>query len=273
MGTKLDADLRGRPDDPNQPRPVGDIAGQFAGSATAVMRLDDRFEYGEEVPIRIVPAACEELPLEGGLYWSGIEVTVDIQRLRAAYSDPGGQNAERYFIVAALEPAEWGWCVAAPLRGENKHLKTAERDREIRAKLRAGRSLRELDWDPFLRDRGRYAARLNDPISLHYACGYNLDNGFLIGNAPAGLEQAEWRFGVCPLASLRALGLEEHVARERIAPRTSLVRTPRVAFADLAQAAALFACAGRAGDRSLRFDCIRARAEKALLSAVEGGAD
>jgi len=277
MGFKSDAELRRAPDDPNLPSNVGMTPGQFEGTATLLVSHESGWEYGEEFPITIVPNSCYELPFDRchWLYWSGIEVTVNIGKLRDKYGDPGGRNSSRYFVAAALQPASCGWAVFAPLRGENKHIKVDERDEEIRSSVIAGHGLRDLPWDPFLRGPGLFAARLNDPMRLHYEAGQNLDNGFLIGSEPGGLKDAIWHFGICPSHCLDALGLAVQspapaAATVRKAPGSEwMVRAPRTLFAQLAQSAALFACAGRARGDTVCFRQIRSKAEKDLASLFE----
>ena len=135
MGFLTDADLRRPAQDPCESRPVGTMAGQFQGRATLLVREPDgAWDYGDEIGIDVVPNAWFEFPLDDArtLYWSGIEVTLKIKDLRNKLGRPADRKAEQYFIVAALEPAGWGWSACAPLRGENHHLTTGERNEEIR---------------------------------------------------------------------------------------------------------------------------------------------
>jgi hypothetical protein len=276
MGFVTDADLRRPPRDPFESRPVGAMAGQYKGTATLLVRqAGGTWNYGEELGIDIVPNACFELPFEDFrlLYWSGIEITLRIKDLRETFGDPGGRKAEQYFVVAALEPVTWGWTICALLRGENKHAKVEERNEAIRDWVKAGCPMQELTKDPFLRDKGKYVARLNDPMRLHYENGRNLKNGFVIGREPPGIEKAVWHFGICPAACLRHFGLMEQAIPSSptfvVRPGTGTVRAPRTGPADLAQAAALYALAGRAEEDPITFQQMQAKAEKALAKLGE----
>lgn len=263
MGFKPDRDLRYAPTGPDDPQNAGAMAGQFSGTATLMVRSGDGWEYGDEIDIDIVPNACYELPFTASrrLYWSGIEVTVAIAGLRANSGDPDKRGMTPCFVVAALVPAELGWSACARLRAEDHHLRKKERNEEIRKWVERKQ---ELTWDPFLRARGKCVARLNDPLRLHYQGGRNLDNGFVVGTEPAGVTQAVWHFGICPDACLEELGLYRSQAATDALPHGGLVRAPRRHFADVAQAAAWYACAGRAEGETITFERMQAQAEKAL---------
>lgn len=252
MGFKPDSDLRRPAADPYLPANVGAMGGQFAGTGTLMVeKSGGGWEYGEEAGIDIVPNACFELPCDDFLlYWSGIEVRVKIEVL---------SKKEDYFVVAALEPVAWGWCLCAPLRREYKH-SNRQRDLELRHCVDEGQPIQKLTWDPFLRDKGKYAARLNDPMRLHYDGGDNLGNGLIIGRAPRQVQKAVWHFGICSAACLESLGLEYKPSTR---PRAGAVRVPRTLPADRAQAALWYACAGR-GDGETTFQQMRTRADRML---------
>ncbi len=288
MGFVADADLRRPRRDPFESAPVGAMDGQFEGTATLMVReTGGAWNYGEEIDIGIVPNAWHELPFADFrlLYWSGIEVTLRMSELKERVAGAGGRADEQHFLVAALEPAKWGWCVYAPLRSENHHLTNEQRAERIRDSLDEGRQLQDLPWDPFLRDKGMYAARLNDPMRLHYEGGRNLGNGFVIGVQPEGVKKAIWHFGLCPAACLGEFGLKDRPAIPTPAvrvpqseastgskhthwPVTGTVRVPRTQPEDAAQAAVWYACAGRAEGDTITFQKLREKAERDLLVAT-----
>ena len=266
MGFVSDAELRRAPAASGEPEPVGSFWGHFRGrgvSATLVTWLNGKWEFGGEIAIEVAPNNMQELPGTGNetLYWYGMEVTAktgDLPRAGGGYLT----QSNRYFVVASLASPEGqslGWATYAPLRRVLNRT-AEERSRLMRASLDKGRLLRDLKWDPFLQDKGRYAARLDDPITLHYANGRNLGNGFVAGTEGFGITTAVWRFGICPEACLQAHGIEWH-AQVRTQPvlQPGAVRLPRV---ESANRKALHALAGRSGELD----------EMDLATALAGGA-
>ena len=283
MGFVANSDLRRAPDEEGAPTPVGSFGGEFRGprvTATLVALQSGSWDYGIEIPIRIVPNAWFELPLEDEhlLFWSGVEVTLEIDVLKRALGIPLHKQIpekDRPYIVASLAPPDaeesaLGWYVCARLRGKVRIAREAW-NLKIRESIANGRQLRDLPQDPYLNDKGKYAGRLNDPMRLYYERGRNLDNGFLIGRQPAGVPDLVWHFGLCPESCIRAFGLDPDAAT---VPQTavrktenapSLVRLPRTQPMPVDKAALWHALAGRAdGDGDTSLAAMRRRTEEFL---------
>ncbi len=271
MGFKDDRALRQPPADPHAPHNVGFTGGEFSATATPLFRKQGGgWQYGaaeQEIEILLIPNAVHELRFAGPreIYWSGIEILIeDVGRLRKMYNDPGRRGSKRYSVVAALEPAAWGWISCAQIFSEEHKLTGEAREQALREWSENGRRLDELGWDPFAADGRGPRARLNDPMRLHYEETRALENGFAIGREPQGVEDAVWHFGVCPSEFLPEFGVDAAHAHAAPRKRSGLARAPRTPFADLTQAAALYAAAGRARGDAVTFEAMQARAEKDL---------
>jgi hypothetical protein len=219
MGFATDADLRRPPPDPLAPSPVGSIKGEFSGkNVTATLVVADpktgAWDYGPEIRIHVTPNVFHDLPLGGEhiLFWSGIEVTLNIPDLNAKRGARRGKRGDPYFVVASLASPETpdrplGWFACGRLRS-NKNIPNAENDEAIRKSiLDDGLQLGDLKRDPFMTDKRKLVARLNDPMRLHYRNGHDLGDAYVIGPRPAGGVDSVWHFGICPESCLGRYGL------------------------------------------------------------------
>lgn len=265
VGFIADRELRAPVPEAGDPVHVGAYAADYRGhrvTATAVVRNSDRssdnWQYGAEVPMHAIPNSCQELPLPGAqlLFWSGIEIRVEIATLKPAMGIPEGRQKPRnrtWFVVASLAApggTPLGWSVCAPLRDKIKPGRAAW-NRKILDSVERGRQLLDLPHDPFLNENGIYAARLNDPMRLHYQNGRNLGGGFLVGTEPEGAPEALWHFGICTDQCLGSFGIDWRACQP--APGTvrepgtgnRLLRAPRTVTLSPEQADAWHALAGR----------------------------
>jgi len=271
MGFATDADLRRPPPDPLAPSPVGSIKGEFSGkNVTATLVVADpktgAWDYGPEIRIHVTPNVFHDLPLDGEhiLFWSGIEVTLNIPDLNLKRGRRRGKRGDPYFVVASLASPETpeyplGWFACAQLRSKINISSEKNNEAIRKAILEDGLQLRDLPRDPFLTDggsrdarptdKGRLAARLDDPMRLHYAHGQDLGNGFVTGPKTTGAADAVWHFGICPesFLLLYRLRLDQPASsiRTPAGPRTGAVKMPPMAMS-LRDAKLWHALAGRA---------------------------
>lgn len=184
MGILNDADLR-RPARAG-PRPVGAVQAKFReASATVIQQVGDDWDYGDEVPLQVLPNDLRTKPLgEGTLYWSGIEAKV----VAADWPEFAAHD-----IVAALPPSH-NWYACARLRPPG-------RQADLLSWAGAGK-VSDPPGDPFEKDHGWWTARLDDPMRLHWENGENLGDGYLLSANPnhahgAQAKGAVWHFGIC----------------------------------------------------------------------------
>jgi len=251
MGVIFDSELR----DPNPskgPEPSGSISGELEGvkcTATLLTLDSGLWEYGTEIPIRIVPNQWFELSLAQGqrLFWSGIQVALKSKDL------PSG--AKDLFLTAALQPASCGWSACAPLRRVDNH---KDRNDRVQAHFAADGTLYGLGFDPFHRTKGEKVARLNDPKRLYYNQGNPLTDGFLIGTKTRNYPQAIWRFGLCPQACLDHFEIPS-IPKGTIQSKAT-VQIPRTPSCSLLEAARRFALAGRPSTDPIKLKTVLSRA-------------
>ena len=213
MGRLRDAELRRPPASASEPTFVSAV--DFAGVSSATVLHPKTFEYGEEIAIEVRLNELRFRPIPGShedLFWSGAEVRVNRQELRAELARLGLPALEdcQYFITAALVPRSLLWHAHAPLLpgyGEG------DVDGAI-ARLAAGEiQLGEMPFDPFERDDGWLVARLGDPRRPHWDERVEeAGDGFLVANRKAR-EPRAWMFGLCPGNPTWAV---EKVVQERL---------------------------------------------------------
>ena len=287
MGFVSDEELRRTPPDLSEPTFVGAYDGEFSGrhvTATLVVRNNatGHWDYGPEIPITATPNLCLELQVdnERTLFWSGVQVTVNIDELKDGLGVPRAMQmpaTRRPFVVASLAPPgdadnPAGWFACAPLRSKVKEGGPKLRA-EIRKSLKSGLQLQDLKRDPFFNEKGKYVARLNDPLRLHYENGRNFGNGFLAGAQPPNAAKVVWHFGIVTEECLRDHGIAWKTAARTHAIRdagtnSGMVRVPRTAQKEPRDVAVWHALAGKAaGDDEVH---LAPRIEK-LTGKIAGG--